>query len=146
MPYQVNPTFSSGAVLSSAQLNILSENIEYLYSLISGVNVPFSGDTLTASGDSRTYTFKRQGRYIHYSFELASGQTDEVDIRIDGSAEYTDASNRSSPFSWSGYVDLQATTANPAVGDSYEIYVEVDFLSASVFKVVYFIESDSTTL
>lgn len=101
---------------------------------------------MTGSGDSRIYTFRRQGRYLHYKFRLTTGTSDELDIRIDGTIEYTDATNRSATYTWTGYEDLTATTSNPAVGDFYEVYVEFDFASAGNFHVDYFIESDSTTL
>jgi hypothetical protein len=147
MAYQTPPTFADGNVLSASQLNILSDNCEFLYSVISGINIPFTGETMTGSGDSRIYTFRRQGRYLHYKFRQTSGDSDEVDIRIDGNIEYTDATNRTSPYTWTGYEDLTLTTSAPAVGDFYEVYVEYDMLgSPGNFHVDYFIESDSTTL
>jgi len=146
MPYQTNPTFTDGNILSASQLQILVDNADFLWNLVSGVNIPFTGDALTANGQSRTYTFRRQGRYLHYSFEMTTGTSDELDIRIDGNIEYTDATNRTAPYSCSGYIDLTATTANPAVGDDYEVLAEFDFASAGTFKINYFIESGSTAL
>lgn len=146
MPYQINPTFTDGNVLLASQLQILADNADFLWNLVSGVNIPFTGDSLTASGTSRTYTFRRQGRYLHYHFEMTTGTSDELDVRLDGFNEAGDATNRTAPYTWSGYIDLQATTSNPAVGDDYEVFVEFDFASAGTFLINYLIESESTTL
>lgn len=148
MPYQTNPTFTAGNVLTAAQLNVLSENIAYLYSLIGGPNTPFTGEKLTGTAETRRWTFRRKGRYLHYKMRLLSGTSDELDIRLGSSAtiEYTDATNRSSVYTWSGYIDLTTTTENPAIGDFYEFYVEFDAVGTVDFRVDYFIESDNTTL
>jgi hypothetical protein len=145
MAYTTPPTFADANVLTAAQLNILSDDIEFLYSLITGINIPFTGDQFS-SGVSRIYTFTRQGRYMHYKGRLTSGDSDEVIIRIDGSTEYNDATNRASPYTWSGYIDLTATTSNPAVGDSYEVTFQFSPNPTGQFHLDYFIESDSTTL
>lgn len=148
MPYQTNPTFSSGNVLTAAQLNILSENIEFLRALTSGVNIPFTGEKMSGSGESRRWTFKHQGRYLHYKMRMVNGTSDELDIRIgtSESIEYTDATNRSAPYAWTGYIDLAATVEDPAIGAFYQVFVEFDFDSGNDFRIDYFIESDSTTL
>lgn len=108
--------------------------------------MPFTGEQMDVDATSRTYTFRRQGRYLHYKFRLTSGDSDEVILRIDGNTEYNDATNRASPYTWTGYEDLTATTSNPAVGDFYEVTVEIQFNPNGQFHLDYFIESDSTTL
>jgi hypothetical protein len=145
MAWTTIPAQADGNVLTAAYLNILSDNIEFLYSLISGINIPFTGDQF-GSGVSRVYTFTRQGRYMHYKARLTSGDSDEVILRIDGNTEYNDATNRASPYTWSGYIDLTATTSNPAVGDSYEVTFQFSPNPTGQFHLDYFIESDSTTL
>lgn len=146
MSYQIPPTFADGNVLSAAQMQILSDDIEFLYSLVSGVNTPFVGQVMTGSGTSRAYTFRRQGRYLHYKFRMVVGTSDELDLRIDGTAEYTDATNRAAPYTWSGYADLQATTSAPDIGEFYTAEVEFDFASGNDFRIDYMIESDSISL
>lgn len=148
MAYTTPPTFADNAILTAAQLNILSDNIEFLYSLISGVNIPFSSQTLTGSGNTRKWVFRHAARYLHYKFRLTSGTSDELDIRLGAAdtVEFTDASNRSAPYTWTGYLDLTATTEDPAAGSTYSVFIEFDFASAGDFVVDYFLESDSTTL
>lgn len=147
MAYQTPPSFSSGAVLSSAQLNILSDNLEFFWSLMSGVNIPFSGQTLTLNGDSRVWTFRRVARYLHYKILLDVGDSDELYINVNGNNEYSDASNHSADYTWEGYIDLQAITSVPAVGSFYDVFVDITFSgSPNELQVIYLIESDSTTL
>lgn len=148
MAYTTPPTFADGNILTAAQLNILSDDIEHLYGLLSGVNVPFSSQTLTGSGDTRKWIFRHQARYLHYKFRLTSGTSDELDIRVGAGEdiEYTDATNRSAPYEWTGYIDMEATVADPALGDFYAVFVEFDFASAGDFIVDYLLESDATTL
>lgn len=148
MAYTTPATFADGNILTAAQLNILSDDIEFLYSLMSGINIPFSSQTLTGSGNTRKWIFRHQARYLHYKFRLTTGTSDELDIRL-GAAdtiEYTDATNRTAAYTWTGYIDLTATTENPADGDFYHVFVEFDFAAAGEFIVDYFLESDSTTL
>lgn len=148
MAYQTPPTFSSGAVLSAANMNILSQNLEFFWGLVSGVNVPFAGQTMTGSGNSRTWTFRHVGRYLHYKITLNGGTSDELYIRVNGNREYSDATNRSNPYTWSGYIDTNAITAPPAIGTFYDTYIEIAFAGGggSDLQIVYLIESDSTTL
>ena len=146
MAYQTPPTFSSGNVLTAAQMNILSQNLEFFWSLVSGINVPFTGELMSGSGTSRAWTGRRLGRYLHYKMRMVDGTSDEVEIRVDGTAEYSDSTNRSAPYEWSGLIDLNATTSNPAIGVFYEITVTFDFTSGNDFRIDYFIESDSISL
>lgn len=148
MPYTSNPAFADGNVLSAAHLQILADNAAFLYSLISGTNTPFSSQTLTGSGDSRRWIFRHQARYLHFKFTLDGGETDEVDIRLGAGEdiEYTDATNRSGPYTWEDVIDLEGTVENPAMGSFYQVYVELDFNSAGDFIIEYFLESDSPTL
>lgn len=148
MSYQINPTFAAGNILTASQLNILRDNIEYLYGLAAGANIPFTGEMLTGSGESRRWTFRHRSRYLHYQMRQMNGTSDELDIRMGPSNTivYTDATNRSAPYTWSGYLDLEATAFLPTIGDFYTLYVEYDFTSGNDFRIDYFIESDSTVL
>lgn len=147
MAYQTPPTFSTGNVLSAANLNILSDNLEFFWSLMSGVNIPFSGQTMTLNGNSRVWTFRRVARYLHYKILLDVGDSDEFSLYINGNREVYDASNHSADYTWESYVDLQAITSVPAVGAFYDVYVnEVFSGSPNELQVIYLIESDSTTL
>ena len=145
MAWQTNPTFADGNVLSAAQLNILSENCEYLFSLVSGINVPFTGDQIT-TGNTRGYTFTRQSRYLHYKARLTAGDSDGTSIKIDTYTEGGDSTNRASPYTWTEVIDLTTITSAPAVGDEYEVIVYFTPNPTGTFHLDYLIESDSATL
>lgn len=145
MAYTTPPTFADGAVLSAAQLNILSNNIEFLYSIISGVSIPFTGEQIT-TGNTRGYTFRRQGRYLHYKARLTAGDSDETSIKIDTYTEGGDSTNRASPYTWTQVIDLTTITSAPAVGATYEVIVYFTPNPTGTFHLDYLIESDSATL
>ena len=146
MAYTTPPTFSA-TVLSAAQLNILSTDIEFLHSLVYGMNIPFTSETNTLSGDSRNWQFRRRVRYLHYLIRSTQNDTDQLDITVNGNIEYTDGVNRIGAYTWSGYIDLTLITAVPAVGDFYAVYATFTSLTGpNEWVIDYFIESDSTTL
>lgn len=148
MAYQVPPVFNSGDVLSAANLNIISQNLEFFWSLVSGVNIPFSGQTMTGSGSSRVWTFRHTCRYLHYKFFLDGGDSDEITLVVNGNDEWGDATNRSADYTWTGYVDTNAITSPPAIGSFYDCHVDMSFGGGggSDLQIVYLIESDSTSL
>lgn len=147
MAYTTPPTFADDTILTAANLNILSDDVEHLYGLISGVNIPFSSQTITASGESRRWIFRRQARYLHYKIRNITNDTDELHINVNGNDEYDDVTNRSGAYTWEGYIDLTGITAVPAVGAFYEVYVDITFdTGPNDLRVDYLLESDSTTL
>lgn len=147
MPYTTPPTFSNGSVLTATQLNTLSDDVEYLYSITHGMNMPFTSETSTATGDTRHWEFRRQGRYLHYKIRSTQNDTDQIDITVNGNIEYTDSINRIGAYTWSGYIDLTTITSVPSVKAFYEVYVTYTSLTGpNEWVVDYFIESDSTTL
>lgn len=147
MSYTTPPTFADTNILTAAQLNTLSDNIEFLYSLISGVNIPFTSDVVTLSGDSRSWIFRRQARYLHYKIRSTQNDTDRMRIFANGNAELDDGTNRIGAYTWEGYIDLTGITAVPAVGAFYEVYAEFTSLNGpNEWVVDYFLESDATSL
>lgn len=147
MAYTTNPTFSNGNVLTAAQMNVLADNIEFLYSLTTGVGIPFTSETLTIGGDSRNWVFRRQARYLHYKIRSTQNDTDKLRIFVNGNAELDDGTNRIGAYTWESYIDLTGITAPPSVGAFYLVYAEFTSLAGpNEWVVDYFLESDSTTL
>jgi hypothetical protein len=149
MPYTPVAIPADGAVLSAATLNGINDNSAFLYSLVSGVNVPFTTHSFTGSPSpeqSRPYVFRRQARYLHFRVDLTSNDTSDFDILIDGVSEYNDPTNRSAAYSYTGYIDLTGIGSPPAVGDFYEVVAEIDWDVGGTARVVYFLESDATAL
>lgn len=123
----------------------MSNDIEYLYSLVSGVNLPFTGDQIT-TGNTRGYSFRRQGRYLHFKGRLTAGDSDEVSIKIDTYTEGGDSTNRASPYTFTEVIDLTTITSAPAVNDFYEVVIYFTPNPTGTFHLDYLIESDSATL
>lgn len=149
MPYSSVVIPADGAVLPSSVLNGLADNAAYLYSIVSGINTPFSADTLTGASNpesSRSWTFRHRARYLHYKLRLTNNETDSVEILVDGVQEYLDATNRTAPYTWSGYLDTTAFTSPPALGAFYSVRINVDWNTPGDLVVDYFLESDVTAL
>lgn len=147
MPYTTPPTFADGNVLSATELNTLSEDVEFLYSITHGMNIPFTSETRTSTGDTRHWQFRRRVRYLHYKIRSTQNDTSRVRINVNGNWEFDDPTNRIGAYTWSGYIDLTAITAVPAVGDFYEVYAELTpLVGPNEWVIDYFIESNSTTL
>ena len=67
MPYQAVPTFANGNILSASQLNILSNNIEYLNGFAVSSNQAMTSVHLEQDGDAY-FLIKHTHRYLHTKF------------------------------------------------------------------------------
>lgn len=133
MPWVSPPAFSDGDYLTASNLNVLSDDIEYLYGLAHQVNTgsllidftPGSGTT-----EIQTVHFLRHfNNTFRYRAEVVQGTIDSLIIKYVNSAGtpvtiFNDGgTNPSAPYLWAGTVDL--TAFGFVVGDYYEIRVEV---------------------
>jgi len=130
MAYSAPPTFVNGNVLTAAQLNILSDDVEYLYGLVSGVNIPFNSITTTINlrSNNNQWLLRHAYQYLHYKARVTANDNDDFDIFITQSGGYdikvyTDSTTRSATYTYSGYIDLEdcTTWVSPASGDD-DIY------------------------
>lgn len=109
MAYQTPPTFSSGAILTAAQLTILSDDLEFLYGLTaSGINAPFASLRVTANltSTNNQWLIRNLHRYLHYKARLLANDNNDLDIFYNGVRVYHDGTARSATYTYSGYVDL----------------------------------------
>lgn len=149
MAYSAVTDFTDGDVLSASKLNQLIANQTHFFSLVGDlVNPGFVTIDMALDQDYGNYIFKRTKQYLHYKITLLTGDMDRFKIFVNGNEELNDGVNRSATYNWEGYFDLDAITSVPAIGDTYEVYVNAEFLSPSggTGRIMYFIESDSTTL
>jgi len=144
------PTFADGAILTAADLNIIADNIEFLHSLVAGINVPFSSDTITGGSGtlvtSRNYAVRYVARYLHYKIRITDGETESLDIFINEVSEFNDAVDRTAPYEWTGYIDLEGITTPPTLLDWLSCRVPVDFNVGGNVVLDYLLQSDETTL
>jgi hypothetical protein len=139
MAYTTPPTFADNNVLSASQLNILSDDVEYLYGVVRQTN-PETQMVEVAAGDSATgdetkWAIRHKTETFKYRMDLVQGTADAVRIKYGSTTVFTDAADRSATYSYDGTVDL--TSFAFTVGDWYLITVELDGEPASAVNRLY---------
>lgn len=123
MSYTTPPTFADDAVLSAAQLNILSDDIAYLYGLASAVNPPFQRAG-GASGAGGTWLIRHRADYLYAGIEWVKGGDPGADfpfmIRYNGNTLVDTFLTGDSSAAY----QLDLTGLGLTEGDFYEIEVE----------------------
>lgn len=129
MAWSTPPTFSDTSVLSAAQLNTLSDDLEYLYGLSSAVNIPFLRDPAFQGGNNTTSYWQIRHRaqylnvYIGYTVDGAWSDHLAWTVTYGGTTiSSTDPISYTNP----GYVafDLDAL-GSFTLGNWYEITIAV---------------------
>lgn len=128
MAYTTPPTFVTGAVLSAAQLNTLSDNQEYLYGAVTMTNPAVQMVEITA-GDSVTATatkwaIRHRTNTLKYRMDMVQGTSDGVRIKFGSTTVFNDSSDRNTPYSFDSTVDI--SSAGLTVGTWYVVTVELD--------------------
>lgn len=72
MPFTTPPTFMSGQILNASQLNILSEDIAYLWGIARGPNIPWPR-VGGPSGVVGTWLIRHRCRYLYAQIEWGKG-------------------------------------------------------------------------
>jgi hypothetical protein len=156
MPYVTPPTFVDDAVLSAAQLNILSADVEYLYGLVQGSNIPFAANSKNGDLTSDVkWIIRHRHQYLHVKVtETGAGGAESTTAEGNGVKVYYDDDLVGGPsdlveggtvlFS----IDLDASAAAPLTeGNWYEIYVaavnDVTWAPSARFNVEYIYESEA---
>jgi hypothetical protein len=152
MAWSTPPTFVDDATVTAAQLNTLKGDIEFLASVTSQVNAPFGSWALNsddANEDHNTWYIIHTARYLHFKIELLGGDIQDIAIRYNDLNVWEDATNRTWPYTYEGYVDLNDTgviTPTPDYGEEYSIWVTTDGNPSCEVRVDYIIEYSETTL
>ena len=157
MAYVAPPTFTEDAILKASDLNTLSDDIEFLYGLVQGVNIPFSALVSLGVGLASTnnkWYIGHQHRYLHFKWGIgAAGEgITEMKIWYNGVNIHDSAETGAGPKGETTYIDLYDTPGPgagltaPTVGNAYEIYIETTHDNDTVFTMYYLIESDLTSL
>ena len=151
MAWQTNPTFATDDVLSASDLNKLSDNADFLYARIQGINVPFSSVRVSDTdldATNNAWAIRHKHDYLHYKLELISGSIAGSDLSIYYNAGTKLVDVETSPTElaiaqvWEDKVDVSGWT----VGDWYTLYITADYDTAAVFQVHYLVESDETSI
>jgi hypothetical protein len=143
MAYTTPPTFADGNFLTATQLNILSDDIEYLYGrslmpnpgFYRGANLEsVNGAPVTREG----WSLMHLSNSFRYRLETVQGTMNYVKIRINGQTVLDDQPvvKRSHPYVWEDTVSI--ASLGLTVGTFYDIEVVLDGNTAlDVIRVVY---------
>lgn len=149
MAYTTPPTFTTGAVLTAAQMNTLSDDIEYLYGITQGVNIPFSA--LVTKRDinqsENLWYMRHMHRYLHFKWgvnDVGEGLTG-FSIHVNG-VKVHEVGVSTGEASYEDFTLEPGGLTEPTIGDFYSIYIEAAFDQDTTFTLYYFLESDKTTL
>ena len=125
MPYTPPPTFVDDAILSAAQLNVLSDNQEYFSGLAQAVNVPFAlvepglGAAGTASWQIR-HRLDWLNVYVSWYVDPSWNDHHYLEVDYNSSSVYTEESMTGTGAKWVG-IDLSAEGLT--VGNWYDITI-----------------------
>lgn len=126
------PTFTASSILSAAQLNVLSDDLEVLYGYVGGANPSIAAQGTT--GGNVYYIIRHQQRYLHLSYK----SNDDVKVYYDATEVFHDGSPSGSQETPSP-VDLNSFGFT--VGQLYTIKVS---LSGSGTNYIYYLYESNT--
>lgn len=130
MAWISTPTFATNDVLSAANLNILSNDLEYLHGYVSGTNPAMTSIVLTVDGDAYA-VIRHMQRYMHIVYLCQ----DDIKVYYDATEVFHDG-DPDGTINDSAIVDLDSFGLT--VGQLYTVKYTMD--SGTVF---YMYESDS---
>jgi hypothetical protein len=147
VPFTTPPTFADGDYLTAANLNILSDDVEYLHARVHQVNTGFLLiDFSPGSGVTEIQTvhaLRHFSNTFRWRAEVTVGTIDDLVIRyVDSAGTATNLNlgvggvNPSAPYVWTGTKDI--TSLGFTVGDYYEIKVEVTGQTGSATNALQF--------
>ena len=142
MAWTTPPTFVTSNAASAAQLNILSDDLEFLQGVADAPNAPFQSLVVTADVDT-TYHIRYEGDvYFHYKYIISGADANAVDITLNGSNIYSDGVANMGTYA--GYVDI--TSLGLIAGTWYPIVFQWNGKVGSTGTVWYLLLANATAL
>lgn len=141
MAWVTPPTFTAGLAASAANLNILSNDLDYLKGIAEGPNAPFQSVVFTNSGTA-TYHVRYRYPYLHYKYVVSADPGDDIKIKVNGTTKYSDGAPGEATVA--GYVNLTSMALTP--GSWYPVTVEWMKSANSVLTVWYLLLANVTSL
>lgn len=139
------PTFVAGNVLSSAQLNLLSQDLEHLYGVVQGITTPFASVLSSVNCDLR-YWFRYRHQYLHMRARAASGPIASISLTVNGTTVYSVGTQQPEGTVFAPVVNL--ASMGLAIGTWYEAKVLMNLVTPNWGSVAldYLLCSPSSTL
>lgn len=124
MPYTTPPVFADDEVLSAAELNVLGDNIAYLYGLARMVNIPFAYTFIGLNYNDETYVVRHRARYLYVT--LSWGVDDSWVDHLNTKVSYggTEIYNQDLTGTSVATLELDLDPLSLTVGSFYEVIVE----------------------
>jgi hypothetical protein len=128
MAWTAPGTAVDGTVLSAAFLNIVRDDLEYLYGLSSGVNVPQSARSLSITGayGPNIWTFRHKADWLNIflAWEIDTGWVDHFSFELRAGATVLYSADPW-PVAASGAQFFAFDTSGLVIGDWYTLYLEI---------------------
>ena len=136
MAWTTPPTFVDGAILSAAQLNILSADLEYLYALLQAPQPAAS--TLYANRDlnstNNSWRIRYKNRYLHYRATVAAGTVNAFGIVVNGTTYTISTTPQTIGAVYSSYVDV--VSQGLTVGTVYNVYFTTSLATQNISAIL----------
>ncbi len=116
MPFVTPPTFADADILTATQLNILSDDLEYLHGLVSGVNTPFNSlsTTVDLTTSNNQWLVRHTNQYLHYKMRVTSNENNDLYIYMVRGGHpvrlFHDNVQRSGTYTYEGFINLEDVT------------------------------------
>lgn len=146
MSYTPPPTFVTGAYLSSAQLNILSDDIEYLRGhQLAPVRHFYRQNNIESTGprtDRGGWSVMHLTNTFRYRIKVVQGTFSEIRILANGQQVFQENQNRSNPYTWDGTANI--SSLNLTEGAIYGIEVRLTGTTGTSIAEVQYLGEDWT--
>jgi hypothetical protein len=145
MPYYPPPDFQSGAVLTAAQMNILTEDTNHFFNLSEYLHPPFASQSIGSDHYAR-----RKHRYLHWKYTIPAGGSYATQINLYVNSNlvisYTSSGQRVGPATVTGSHDFNSDAKGTSAGNWYHIETTHGSLTGDAGTIWYFLESDASSL
>ena len=105
MAYTTPPDFVTGAILSAAQLNILSDDVDFLNGIAQAPNIPFQAYEFVGT-ESRDWYMRYRHPYLLYYYDVLHNPADDIKIYVNDVEVFHDGAPGEETVE--GHIDLAA--------------------------------------
>lgn len=143
MAWSAPPTFADTNVLSATQLNVLSDDLAFLYGILQAPQATFPSHFFNQdlSITNNGWAFRYRHRYFHYRVRVTSNTIDSLHLFVNGTDYTIPGAPKSAGEYFTGYIDVNAQGLT--VGSVYEFYFTTTGDSGII---EYVIQAEGTTL
>lgn len=148
MAWSTPATFVDANVLSATQLNVLGDDLAFLYGLLKApqpaMAVHYANRDLTSANNA--WKIRYRHRYIHYRALVVANTCNAISLWVNGTEYAIDATARGAPYTYSGYVDVNAQGLTE--GTIYTCYFTTSLATQNTSAVIveYLIQAEGTSL